>query len=110
VAKLDVRRKRNGPGELLGELSRVARELGLDEKHRDQPFEELSGGERARLYLSLVLATQPDVLLLDEPTSALDQSSKELVERQLQGRTALIVTHEAAQVDRLSAETLVMGS
>ena len=58
---------------------------------------KLSGGQRQRLAIARVLLARPAVLLLDEPTSAVDAESEasivEALERLMQGRTALIVTH-----------------
>ena len=51
----------------------------------------------------MVLGRDPEVLLLDEPTSALDPVAVERVELALAGRTGLLVTHDAAQGERLAA-------
>ena len=42
-----------------------------------QPFAEISGGEKQRMLISLILSLQRPILLLDEPTSALDKNSSE---------------------------------
>ena len=49
------------------------------------------------------------MLLLDEPTSALDPDAVAAVEADLAGRTALIVTHDRAQAERLGARVLEIG-
>jgi phosphate transport system ATP-binding protein len=50
------------------------------------------------------LALDPELLLLDEPTSALDPKATAMVEEaimSLQGRAVVIVSHDAAQLERL---------
>ncbi|MDY0200259.1 MAG: ABC transporter ATP-binding protein [Tenuifilaceae bacterium] len=42
-----------------------------------QPFAEISGGEKQRMLISLILSLQRPILFLDEPTSALDKNSSE---------------------------------
>lgn len=88
----------------------LAQTWGLDRATWSQPWEELSGGERQRAALAMALATRPQVLLLDEPTSALDADAVAAVERSLAGMTAVWVSHDQTQLDRVAAHCLDLGS
>jgi molybdopterin molybdotransferase len=70
----------------------------------------LSGGQAQRVALARALAAEPEVLLLDEPLSAVDATGTEelraLLGRVLHGRTALLVSHDAAEIEELASRTL----
>jgi len=63
----------------------------------------LSGGERKRLALALVLLDEPDLLVLDEPTNHLDIDMIEWLEKYLsrQNLTLFMVTHDRYFLDRI---------
>jgi ATP-binding cassette subfamily F protein uup len=63
---------------------------------------DLSGGERRRLQLLAVLASQPNVLLLDEPTNDLDLDTLRVLEDFLDDwpGTLIVVSHDRAFLDR----------
>ena len=71
---------------------------------RDKRPGQLSGGMRQRCALIRTLATEPEILLLDEPFSALDYQTRLAVSAdiwrilQQEGKTALLVTHDIAEV------------
>jgi ATP-binding cassette subfamily F protein 3 len=66
----------------------------------------LSGGERSRLALAVLLYSHPTVMLLDEPTNHLDISAREALERALAdfGGTLVMVSHDRFLIDRLATE------
>lgn len=76
-----------------------------------QRVAELSGGERTRLGLALLLMAQPDVLLLDEPTNHLDIEMREWLEGHLARYpgAALIVSHDRAFLDGATSRTAQVG-
>ncbi len=74
------------------------RDLGIEHLAQRSPF-TLSGGERKRVTLACVLATEPRVLALDEPTIGQDALQKARLGAMLQamnasGRTVIVVTHD----------------
>lgn len=67
-----------------------------------QPIRTLSGGERSRLQLALVMLSQPNLLLLDEPTNNLDIQSVEVLEEALDEfeGTVLTISHDRYFLDQ----------
>ncbi|MDX6641610.1 MAG: hypothetical protein QOF12_2621 [Solirubrobacteraceae bacterium] len=62
----------------------------------DRPAVTLSGGERKRLVLDVLFASDADVLLLDEPDNFLDVPAKRELERQIAAsrKTVLVISHD----------------
>jgi ABC transport system ATP-binding/permease protein len=67
------------------------------------PLENLSGGERRRLFLLQVLLKAPNVLILDEPTNDLDVQTLSVLEEYLEdfNGTVLVVSHDRYFLDRV---------
>jgi UDP-glucose/iron transport system ATP-binding protein len=94
-------------------LERLLHSLGLTYDVLDRPIALLSTGERQRLALARALIDEPKTLLLDEPTTALDAQAAALVEelikfQLLSGRSVILVSHDASQIDRLAHARLLL--
>lgn len=72
---------------------------------------DLSGGERSRLRLAMVVASKPNLILLDEPTNHLDIASIEALEAALDDYegTLLFVTHDRYFVDKLATGVIELA-
>jgi ATP-binding cassette subfamily F protein 3 len=79
-----------------------------DDVHK--PMQLLSGGERARVALAVLLLEKPNVLVLDEPTNHLDIASREALESALggYGGTILCVSHDRYFLDKVVKRLLVL--
>jgi len=72
------------------------------------PISGLSGGEKGRLTLAVVMRQQHNLLLLDEPTNHLDLDSREALEESLEAfpGSIVLVSHDRAFIDRLATRVL----
>lgn len=104
----------------------VAEHIYFDEKHHysasqflqlflfsptDQQklIEKLSGGEKRRLYLAMVLMSKPNFLILDEPTNDLDIQTLEILEDYLSKYSGclIVISHDRFFMDRCVDHTFV---
>ena len=69
-----------------------------------RPVGDLSGGERSRLQLALIVHSGANFLLLDEPTNNLDIASAEILEDALEAfeGTVLAISHDRYFLDRIA--------
>ncbi|HMK46118.1 MAG TPA: ABC transporter ATP-binding protein [Methanocella sp.] len=84
------------------------------EKLRDRAPHTLSGGEKKKVCIASVLATNPDVLLLDEPTAGLDPRTQLwliefLHELGHAGKTIVTATHDLDAIEHISTRAIVIG-
>jgi ATP-binding cassette subfamily F protein 3 len=81
---------------------------GWDE--HEKPVVALSGGERRRLALAVVVASGANFLVLDEPTNHLDLESRESLEAALEAfpGTVLLVSHDRALLDAVADRLLAV--
>jgi ATP-binding cassette, subfamily F, member 3 len=76
----------------------------------EKPLDGLSGGERKRLGLAILVASGANVLILDEPTNHLDLESREALEDALQAfeGALILVTHDRALLDAVGSRTIAV--
>jgi len=90
----------NGGYEMEASLSKIANGLGIVDLLPKQ-FSSLSGGEKTKVGLGIVLLQQPDLLLLDEPTNHLDLSAIEWLGTYLKEYegTIIVISHDRYFLD-----------
>ncbi|MEC9484431.1 MAG: ABC-F family ATP-binding cassette domain-containing protein [Candidatus Izemoplasma sp.] len=77
----------------------------------DKPISVLSGGEKVRLQLLLLMLEKPDLLILDEPTNHLDIDTKDIIEdviEQFEG-PVLFVSHDRYFINRIATRILYLA-
>src|SRR3954451_3620744 len=76
----------------------------------EKPVAGLSGGERRRLSLAILVHSGANVLILDEPTNHLDLESREALEAALQAfkGSVLLVSHDRALLDAVGTRTVAV--
>ncbi|HSC03988.1 MAG TPA: ATP-binding cassette domain-containing protein [Solirubrobacteraceae bacterium] len=104
-----------GAPDASAQADRALALVGLDPTALGERWpRELSGGQRQRVAVARALAASPDIVLLDEPFGALDaitradlQAGFGSLRREL-GVTALLVTHDLTEAERLADRIAVM--
>ena len=122
--ELDVLRGEDHP---LGHMVRLARELGIDAREQElrnflgsfnfsgemvqQAVGSMSGGEKARLVLAMIVWQRPNLLLLDEPTNHLDLATREALSMALNEfeGTVMLVSHDRALLRAVCDEFWLVG-
>ena len=76
----------------------------------EKPVSELSGGERRRLSLVILVQSGANLLILDEPTNHLDLESREALEDALRAfdGSVLLVSHDRALLDAVGSRTIAI--
>ena len=92
--------------QVQGHLAR----FGFSGDEAQRRAETLSGGERARVALAMMVLTRANFLLLDEPTNHLDIESIEALEDALEEYegTILLVSHDRAMLEALTSRVWIL--
>ena len=93
-------------------IPKILAEVGLSGKAKSLPS-QLSGGEQQRVAIARAVVNGPQYLLADEPTGNLDPANSEEVMNLLEsfnrsGTTVIVVTHDAAMVNRFRKRVVTM--
>jgi ATPase subunit of ABC transporter with duplicated ATPase domains/DnaJ-domain-containing protein 1 len=95
-----------GTGSKAQELSpsQMLERLGFSSAQLSTPVKDLSGGQKRRLQLLLILLAQPNVLILDEPTNDLDTDMLAAIEDLLDSwpGTLIVVSHDRYFIERVT--------
>lgn len=95
------------------QVGKTLEALGLAEYADTSPF-LLSGGERKRVALASILASEPDYLILDEPTIGQDYLQKErlrnfILQLYSQGKAVVIITHDVEFVAESNPKVILLS-
>lgn len=98
------------PDEVRRRVARALAEVGMSDA-ADRPPHHLSLGQRRRVAIATVLATDPQLLVLDEPSSNLDPTSRREVAEVLLGlgRTIVMVTHDLPYAAWLCPRSVILS-
>ena len=90
------------------------KDVGIPESYFEKSPFELSGGEKRRVAIAGIIASNPDVLVLDEPTAGLDPNGKKEIMALIKkfhdsGKTIIIVTHDMDLVLNFAKTVIVLN-
>ena len=90
--------------------AKLLEQLGFDASQMMTPVCDLSGGQKRRMQLMLILLTQPNVLILDEPGNDLDTDMLAVMEDLLDqwAGTLVVVSHDRFLLERVTDQQFAL--
>lgn len=109
----DVLKRYNSRYEVDGKVvspAQLLEQLGFEKEHLSTPVSALSGGQRRRLQLMLILLDAPNVLILDEPSNDLDTDMMVAMENVLDTwpGTLVLVSHDRYLTERVTDQQFAL--
>ncbi len=85
-------------------IKRALIQSGVAYQDFEQPVNQLSGGEKARLMFLLIRLVKPNLMILDEPTNHIDLEGREQLEEQLisSGTTLIVTSHDRRFLENIA--------
>ena len=111
---LGLENKGFSPEDIRVKIIEVMKRIGLDTEYMQKTPTELSGGEKQKVAIAMMLALDPELILLDEPTSDLDPVGKtmifEVIEklRKKRDTTIILVSHESERIAKFSDKIVIL--
>lgn len=98
--------ERGGGYDIEASIEKVSAGLSIPADQLSRPFSTLSGGEKTKIGLAVILLQQPDLLLLDEPTNHLDMAAIEWLESFLRSfaGTTIVISHDRYFLDAVTSK------
>lgn len=95
-------------------VNRAIEDMGLN-KYINKDIHELSGGQRQKVYIAMVLAQDTDIIFLDEPTTYLDINHQleilEIIKKlKKMGKTIIMVLHDLSNALSYSDQVCLMDN
>jgi ATPase subunit of ABC transporter with duplicated ATPase domains len=108
---IEAQLQKEFPHESIGVLRNLAGAFQFSGDDIDKKIRALSGGEKTRLVMAIMLLNPPNFLVLDEPTNHLDLATKEMLIDSLKDfdGTMLFVSHDRAFLRALSNRVIELG-
>ena len=96
--------------EIPSRIRAILGSAGFTFETMDLEVKRLSGGQKARLLILLVIMEKPDLLIFDEPTNHLDIESREalIIALNQYSGSLILVSHDAFLVERLVDRLLIV--
>lgn len=95
-----------------GEIRNILAQFMFKNDEVFKPVNELSGGEKSRLRLAMLMISQANLLLLDEPTNHIDMDTKEILEDALihYTGTVIMVSHDRYFLNKVATRIVSVSS
>ena len=101
--------------EAIAKAKLALKMVGIDESYYETSPFDLSGGQKRRIAIAVILALEPKIIVLDEPTAGLDpKGSQEMIDlfvklNKKAGITVILVTHDNEIVYNYADNTVLMA-